>query len=216
MSIRLSKACKDLNVSIIVAVEFLSQNGINIGFDPNLKLADEIYLLLANEFNKDLAIKIESEKLKKELVSEEISQTLENENINSIEIVKNNKILDNELLNYNFANIIDKSAINMENKTSFDIIQSVENAPDTLKKISEDFLAVETGFNSILSNLNQKRIEIEKDFENKIQRLNHEKAAIEDYTANILTIPKKQNKEKIQIEEKNWQNGNYVFNNLYF
>jgi len=63
MSIRLSKACKDLNVGMTTAVEFLAKKGHKILVDPNLKLSDELHLLLAKEFNKDMALKMESERL---------------------------------------------------------------------------------------------------------------------------------------------------------
>jgi len=66
MSIRLSKACKDLNVGMTTAVEFLAKKGHKIMVDPNLKLADDLHLLLAKEFNKDMALKIESERLSQE------------------------------------------------------------------------------------------------------------------------------------------------------
>ncbi len=66
MSIRLSKACKDLNVGMTTAVEFLAKKGQKIPVDPNHKLTDELYFLLAREFNKDMALKLESEKLSNE------------------------------------------------------------------------------------------------------------------------------------------------------
>ena len=59
MSIRLSKACKDLNVGMTTAVEFLAKKGHKIVVDPNLKLSDDLHLLLAKEFNKDMALKID-------------------------------------------------------------------------------------------------------------------------------------------------------------
>ena len=66
MSIRLSKACKDLNVGMTTAVEFLAKKGHKIPVDPNHKITDELYFLLAREFNKDMALKLESEKLSNE------------------------------------------------------------------------------------------------------------------------------------------------------
>ncbi|MBP6610346.1 MAG: translation initiation factor IF-2, partial [Paludibacter sp.] len=66
MSIRLSKACKDLNVGMSTAVEFLSKKGHKHTVDPNIKLTDEEHLLLAKEFNKDMALKLESERLNNE------------------------------------------------------------------------------------------------------------------------------------------------------
>jgi len=66
MPIRLSKACKELNIGIITAVEFLAKKGNKIAGDPNLKLSDELHLLLVKEFNKDMALKIESERISQE------------------------------------------------------------------------------------------------------------------------------------------------------
>ncbi len=66
MSIRLSKACKELNVGMTTAVEFFAKKGHKIIVDPNLKLSDDLHLLLAKEFDKDMALKIESERLSQE------------------------------------------------------------------------------------------------------------------------------------------------------
>jgi translation initiation factor IF-2 len=71
MSIRLSKACKDLNVGMTTAVEFLAKKGHKIVVDPNLKISDDLHLLLAKEFNKDMALKIESERLSQERLLKE-------------------------------------------------------------------------------------------------------------------------------------------------
>ncbi len=76
MPIRLSKACKDLNVGMITAVEFLAKKGHKIAVDPNLKLSDELHLMLAKEFNKDMALKIESERLSQESQQKEKSSTV--------------------------------------------------------------------------------------------------------------------------------------------
>jgi translation initiation factor IF-2 len=66
MSIRLSKACKDLNIGMSTAIEFLAKKGYKLSVDPNLKLEEDLHLLLAKEFNKDMALKIESERLSQE------------------------------------------------------------------------------------------------------------------------------------------------------
>ena len=71
MSIKLSKACKDLNVGMTTAVEFLAKKGHKIVVDPNFKLTDDLHLLLAKEFNKDMALKIESERLSQERLLKE-------------------------------------------------------------------------------------------------------------------------------------------------
>jgi len=66
MSIRLSKACKDLNVGMSTAIEFLAKKGYKHTVDLNTKLTDDEYLMLAKEFNKDMALKMESERLSNE------------------------------------------------------------------------------------------------------------------------------------------------------
>jgi len=76
MSIRLSKACKDLNVGMHTAVEFLAKKGHKLALDPNLKLEDDLHLLLAKEFNKDMALKIESERLSQERHLKEKAATI--------------------------------------------------------------------------------------------------------------------------------------------
>ena len=76
MSIRLSKACKDLNVGMATAVEFLAKKGHKIAADPNSKISDEEHLLLAKEFNKDMALKLESERLSQERQAKEKAETV--------------------------------------------------------------------------------------------------------------------------------------------
>jgi translation initiation factor IF-2 len=76
MSIRLSKAIKDLNIGMHTAVEFLAKKGHKLALDPNLKIEDDLYLLLAKEFNKDMALKIESERLSLERLTKEKTSTV--------------------------------------------------------------------------------------------------------------------------------------------
>ena len=82
MSIRLSKACKDLNVGMTTAVEFLAKKGHKVVIDPNLKLSDDLHLLLAKEFNKDMALKIESERLSQERQQKEKAASVSIEGYN--------------------------------------------------------------------------------------------------------------------------------------
>lgn len=76
MPIRLSKACKDLNIGMSTAVEFLGKKGHKVPENPNFKLSDEEYLLLLKEFNKDMAIKLESERLSQERLSKGKTETI--------------------------------------------------------------------------------------------------------------------------------------------
>ncbi|MFT3752019.1 MAG: cold shock domain-containing protein [Paludibacter sp.] len=52
MSIRLSKVCKDLNIRMKEAIEFLHSKGFEIRFDPNYKLQEDLVNLLQNEYHK--------------------------------------------------------------------------------------------------------------------------------------------------------------------
>ncbi len=66
MAIKLIKACKELNIGMATAVEFAQKQGKDISLDPNMRIDDETYLLLAKAFNKDMALKMEAEKLQQE------------------------------------------------------------------------------------------------------------------------------------------------------
>ncbi len=76
MSIRLSKAVKDLNVGLSTAVEFLQKNGQSIDANPNSKITDEHYALLVNEFSTDKNLKIESEKFSQQRQEKEQAPTV--------------------------------------------------------------------------------------------------------------------------------------------
>lgn len=59
---KLIKACKELNIGMSTAVEFCKKQGKEIATDPNTRIDDDLYLLLAKEFNKDMALKLEAER----------------------------------------------------------------------------------------------------------------------------------------------------------
>ncbi|MDR1755931.1 MAG: translation initiation factor IF-2 [Culturomica sp.] len=60
MPVRLSKTAREFNVGISTIVEFLHKKGVNISTDPNAKLSDEDYALVAKEFSSDSQVKKES------------------------------------------------------------------------------------------------------------------------------------------------------------
>src|SRR5690554_6681582 len=60
MPIRLIKVSKNLNVGINSLVEFLHKKGIEVEANPNVKIEDEHYEILVNEFGKDKSIKLEA------------------------------------------------------------------------------------------------------------------------------------------------------------
>ena len=55
MAMSLIKACKQLEIGIATAVEYLQKQGIEVVENPNIKLSDEDYLTLVRGYNKTLA-----------------------------------------------------------------------------------------------------------------------------------------------------------------
>ncbi len=62
MAIKLIKACKELNIGMATLTAWCEKNGHAVESDPNVRIDDDLYLLLAKEFNKDQAVKIEAER----------------------------------------------------------------------------------------------------------------------------------------------------------
>ena len=76
MAIKLIKACKELNIGMSTAVEFCKKQGKEIATDPNTRIDDDLYLLLAKEFNKDMALKLEAERQAQERQEREIPKSV--------------------------------------------------------------------------------------------------------------------------------------------
>lgn len=79
VKIRLSKAAKEFNVGVNTIVEFLKKKGYTIDPSPNTKLEEDMYTLVANEFQSDKNMKKESEKISLEVISQPKSGTPETE-----------------------------------------------------------------------------------------------------------------------------------------
>ena len=60
MAVRLNKVAREFNVGLSTIVEFLHAKGIQVSSDPNAKLSDEDYALVAKEFSSDSEVKKES------------------------------------------------------------------------------------------------------------------------------------------------------------
>jgi len=58
------------------AVEFCKKQGKEIATDPNTRIEDDLYLLLAKEFNKDMALKLEAERQAQERHEREIPKSV--------------------------------------------------------------------------------------------------------------------------------------------
>ena len=66
MNIKLIKACKELNIGISTAIEYCRKKGIHISSDPNTRIDDDTFQLLAKRFNSDMEMKLEAELLAQE------------------------------------------------------------------------------------------------------------------------------------------------------
>ena len=62
MAIKLIKACKELNIGMATLTAWCEKNGHPVESDPNVRIDDDLYLLLAKEFSKDLATKLEADR----------------------------------------------------------------------------------------------------------------------------------------------------------
>ncbi|MHB9055081.1 MAG: translation initiation factor IF-2 [Paludibacteraceae bacterium] len=116
MSIRLSKAIKDLNVGLSTAVDFLAKKGHKVPSDVNFKISDEEYLLLAKEFNKDMALKLESERLSQERQSKEKAETVAIEGYQNKQPEKKEEVIKTTLPNDLRPHIKEVGHIDLEKK----------------------------------------------------------------------------------------------------
>ena len=58
------------------AVEFCKKQGKEIATDPNTRIDDDLYLMLAKEFNKDMALKLEAERQAQERQERDIPKSV--------------------------------------------------------------------------------------------------------------------------------------------
>ncbi len=61
MAIKLIKACKELNIGMRTLVSFCEKHGVPVPSDPNYRLSDSTYLLLAREYNTSVAERLEAD-----------------------------------------------------------------------------------------------------------------------------------------------------------
>ncbi|MBR1923275.1 MAG: translation initiation factor IF-2 [Paludibacteraceae bacterium] len=76
MAQKLIKACKELNIGMATAIEFFQKQGKTIAADPNTRIDDDLYMLLVQAFNKDMAIKLEADRQAQERQEREIAKSV--------------------------------------------------------------------------------------------------------------------------------------------
>ena len=82
MTVRLSKVAREFNVGLSTIVEFLQEKGIKISSDPNAKLSEEQYNLVAKEYSKDSEVRKEAKRMDLK-TSRQKKETVTIDNINA-------------------------------------------------------------------------------------------------------------------------------------
>ena len=117
MAVRLSKVAREFNVGLSTIVDYLQEKGIKISSDPNAKLTDDQYALVAKEFSTDSEAKKESNRvdlkntrLKKETV------TIDNMNNGTEEHASEFISIKDEIKLENKIKVVDHIDLNRLNK----------------------------------------------------------------------------------------------------
>ena len=117
MAVRLSKVAREFNVGLSTIVDYLQEKGIKISSDPNAKLTDDQYSLVAKEFSTDSEAKKESNRvdlkntrLKKETV------TIDNMNNGTEEHASEFISIKDEIKLENKIKVVDHIDLNRLNK----------------------------------------------------------------------------------------------------
>lgn len=146
MPVRLSKIAREFNVGLSTIVEFLHQKGIKISSDPNAKLSEEDYALVAKEFSSDSEVKKESTMVdlkntrkKKETVSIDNMGNIQEKNEEDEFIsVKDEVKLEN---NINIK-VIDRIDLNHPNKAVKEVQPQAQPQPikekEKVKEVEEE------------------------------------------------------------------------------
>ena len=81
MTVRLSKVAREFNVGLSTIVDFLQNKGIKISSDPNAKLTEEQYGLVAKEFSSDSELKNESKRIELKATNRQKNEMVSIDNV---------------------------------------------------------------------------------------------------------------------------------------
>ena len=146
MAVRLSKIAREFNVGLSTIVEFLHSKGIKISSDPNAKLTDEDYALVAKEFSSDSQVKKESSlvdlkntRKKKETVTIDNAGNISSGNENTEEEEEEFISIKDEVRFENKIKIVDHIDLNPEKKTQPEPVEAKVEQPkrETQEEITE-------------------------------------------------------------------------------
>lgn len=135
MAVRLSKIAREFNVGVSTIVEFLHSKGIKVSSDPNAKLTDEDYSLVAKEYSTDSQVKKESSlvdlkntRKKKETVTIDNSGNVSKENDDNEEEDEFISVKD-EVKLQNKIKIVDHIDLNADRKPQHEEKPEAEEKP---------------------------------------------------------------------------------------
>ena len=146
MAVRLSKIAREFNVGLSTIVEFLHSKGIKISSDPNAKLTDEDYALVAKEFSSDSQVKKESSlvdlkntRKKKETVTIDNAGNISSGNEDTEEEEEEFISIKDEVRFENKIKIVDHIDLNPEKKTQPEPVEAKVEQPkrETQEEITE-------------------------------------------------------------------------------
>ena len=146
MAVRLSKIAREFNVGLSTIVEFLHSKGIKISSDPNAKLTDEDYALVAKEFSSDSQVKKESSlvdlkntRKKKETVTIDNAGNISSGNEDTEEEGEEFISIKDEVRFENKIKIFDHIDLNPEKKTQPEPVEAKVEQPkrETQEEITE-------------------------------------------------------------------------------
>ena len=98
MAQKLIKACKELNIGMATAIEFFQKQGKTVTADPNTRIDDDLYMLLVQAFNKDMAIKLAADRQAQERQEREINKSVSIEDNHKEEVERARKEAEDALL----------------------------------------------------------------------------------------------------------------------
>ena len=228
MTIKLVKACKELNVGLPTAVDFFKKHGHQIVEDPNTRIAEELYLMLAKEFNKDMALKLEAEQRRQHQIQEQPAPetTLEpvepQKEVETTEITsqpqetdkKENIIIDLDTIDPKRRKA--KKAEKQETKEEVKEVVVVESPKEEEKEAKEEVVAetvIETkndADNIVEEKKEEPVIEIEKE-EPQVEISEPEETKNEETPAEETFVEDTNTQENIEEEENKAQEESEIF-----
>ncbi len=221
---RLSKIAKEFNVGISTIVEFLAKRGHEIEANPNTKIPEDLYDILAGEYSTDLTVKRESERLRKIRHEEKDKESVSIEEDGHAELVdmtkeeKDEGVFAPSKVELNLK-VVDKIDVDAVHKRKSNDVVSEEKQEDVAEEVEEK----ESTGNAVVEDVASKEVEepaanTKKEEEVEVFKHNTEREEltfkvvdkIDLSSINQKTRPMKKTKEERQKERDAREQANRV------